>query len=126
MASAVTKKDKTVTQDRRSALYFTTPTTISGGGTVTLMDSIDVSMYSKLTVQLLNTDATDATVKVYGSIKDDPSGSSGGTDWVQIGDDITLDGGVIKAVSTTPLRFLHIVGSGDTAVVTCFVYAEQV
>jgi len=124
MAPTVTVENKSVSQDRRSALYYTTPTTVSG--TETLMNLIDVSMYSKLTVQLLNTDATDATVKVYGSIKDNPSGVAGGTDWVQVGDDITLDGGVIKAISTTPLRYLHIIGTGDTAVVTCWVYAEQV
>ena len=124
MASTVTVENKTASQGRRSALFYTTPTTVSG--TETLMDSIDVSLYSKLTVQLLNTDATDATVKVYGSIKDNPSGSAGGTDWVQVGDDIALDGGAMKAISTTPLRYLHIIGTGDTAVVTCWVYAEQV
>ena len=124
MASTVTRENKTVSQGRRSALFYTTPTTISG--TETLMDSIEVSMYSKLTVQLKNTDDTDATVKVYGSIKNNPSGSAGGTDWVQVGDDITLDTGIMKAISTTPLRHLHIVGTGDTAVVTCWVYAEQV
>ena len=126
MASTVTIENKTVSQGRRSAFFYTTATTISGGGTNTLMDQIEVSMYSKLTVQLKNTDATDATVKVYGSIKNNPSGSAGGTDWVQVGDDITLDTGIMKAISTTPLRHLHIVGTGDTAVVTCWVYAEQV
>ena len=124
MAPTVTVENKSISQDRRSALFYTTPTTVSG--TETLMNRIDVSMYSKLTVQLLNTDATDAVVKVYGSIKDEPSGVAGGTDWVQVGDDIALDGGVIKAISTTPLRYLHITGTGDTAVVTCWVYAEQV
>ena len=124
MASTVTRENKTVSQGRRSALFYTTPTTISG--TETLMDSIEVSMYSKLTVQLKNTDATDATVKVYGSIKNNPDGSVGGTDWVQVGDDITLDTGIMKAISTTALRHLHIVGTGDTAVVTCWGYADQV
>jgi len=124
MAPTVTKENKTVSPNRRSALYYTTPTTVSG--TETLMNLIDVALYSKLTVQLLNTDSTDAVVKVYGAIKDDPAGVVGGTDWVQIGDDIALDGGVIKAISTTPLRYLHITGTGDTAVVTCWVYAEQV
>tara|TARA_R110002020_G_scaffold366134_2_gene578239 strand:+ start:342 stop:716 length:375 start_codon:yes stop_codon:yes gene_type:complete len=124
MAPTATKENKTVSQGRRSALYYTTPTTVSG--TETLMESIEVSMYSKLTLQLLNTDATDAVVKVYGSIKDNPSGSAGGTDWVQVGDDIALDGGAMKAISTTPLRHIHMTGTGDTAVVTCWVYAEQV
>ena len=52
-------------------------------------------------------------------------GSEGGPDWVQIGDDITVDSSAMKAISTTPLRHLCVRAEGETAALTCYVYGEQ-
>ena len=124
MASTVVRVNKR--QDRtRTAATFSNTETVVGSGTTTILDKCDVSLYNRYAIQIFNTDATDGTVKVYGSLKDAP-GSEGGVDWTQIGDDITVDGNALKAISTTPIRHLCVRATGETAALTVIVYAEQV
>ena len=65
--------------------------------------------------------------KVWGSLKDSPS-TVGGSDWTQIGDDISVgtSSNALKAISTTPIRWLSVNATGNGADLTILIYAEQV
>ena len=124
MASTVVRVNKRQDRTRTAATFSNTETAV-GSSENTILDKCDVSLYNRYAIQIFNTDATDGTVKVYGSLKDAP-GSEGGVDWTQIGDDITVDGNALKAISTTPIRHLCVRATGETAALTVIVYAEQV
>ena len=124
MASTVVRVNKRQDRTRTAATFSNTETAV-GSSETTILDKCDVSLYNRYAIQIFNTDATDGTVKVYGSLKDAP-GSEGGADWTQIGDDITVDSNALKAISTTPIRHLCVRATGETAALTVIVYAEQV
>ena len=124
MASTVVRVNKRQDRTRTAATFSNTETAV-GSSETTILDKCDVSLYNRYAIQIFNTDATDGTVKVYGSLKDAP-GSEGGDDWTQIGDDITVDGNALKAISTTSIRHLCVRATGETAALTVIVYAEQV
>ena len=124
MASTVVRVNKRQDRTRTAATFSNTETAV-GSSETTILDKCDVSLYNRYAIQIFNTDATDGTVKVYGSLKDAP-GSEGGVDWTQIGDDITVDSNALKAISTTPIRHLCVRATGETAALTVIVYAEQV
>ena len=124
MASTVVRVNKRQDRTRTAATFSNTETAV-GSGETTILDKCDVSLYNRYAIQIFNTDPTDGTVKVYGSLKDAP-GSEAGADWTQIGDDITVDGNALKAISTTPIRHLCVRATGETAALTVIVYAEQV
>ena len=124
MASTVVRVNKRQDRTRTAATFSNTETAV-GSSETTILDKCDVSLYNRYAIQIFNTDATDGTVKVYGSLKDAP-GSEGGADWTQIGDDSTVDGNALKAISTTPIRHLCVTATGETAALTVIVYAEQV
>ena len=124
MASTVVRVNKRQDRTRTAATFSNTETAV-GSSETTILDKCDVSLYNRYAIQIFNTDATDGTVKVYGSLKDAP-GSEGGVDWTQIGDDITVDGNALKAISTTPIRHLCVRATGNGADLTVIVYAEQV
>ena len=124
MASTVVRVNKRQDRTRTAATFSNTETAV-GSSETTILDKCDVSLYNRYAIQIFNTDSTDGTVKVYGSLKDAP-GDEGGVDWTQIGDDITVDGNALKAISTTPIRHLCVRATGETAALTVIVYAEQV
>ena len=124
MASTVVRVNKRQDRTRTAATFSNTETAV-GSSETTILDKCDVSLYNRYAIQIFNTDATDGTVKLYGSLKDAP-GSEGGADWTQIGDDITVDSNALKAISTTPIRHLCVRATGETAALTVIVYAEQV
>ena len=124
MASTVVRVNKRQDRTRTAATFSNTETAV-GSSETTILDKCDVSLYNRYAIQIFNTDATDGTVKVYGSLKDAP-GDEGGVDWTQIGYDITVDGNALKAISTTPIRHLCVRATGETAALTVIVYAEQV
>jgi hypothetical protein len=124
MAATVIETDCRASAAVRAKLWKNTETAV-GGSETTILNKVGVAGFTRFTIQLANTDGTDGVVKVYGSIRDPSGGSEGGTDWVQIGDDITVDSSAMKAISTTPLRFLCVRAEGETAALTCHVYGEQ-
>jgi hypothetical protein len=124
MASTVVRTSKRLDRSR-TAMTFSNTETAVGASETTVLDKFDVALYHRMTIQIFNTDSTDGTVKVYGSLKDEPA-TEGGDDWTQIGDDITVDGNALKAISTTALKHLCVRATGETAALTVIVYAEQV
>ena len=124
MASTVIETDCRASSAVRAKLWKNTETAV-GASETTILDMVGVAGFTRFTIQLVNTDRTDGVVKVYGSVRDPSAGSEGGTEWVQIGDDITVDSSALKAISTTPLRFLCVRATGETAALTCHVYGEQ-
>ena len=124
MAATVIETDCRASAAVRAKLWKNTETAV-GGSETTILNKVGVAGFTRFSIQLVNTDATDGVVKVYGSIRDPSVGSEGGTEWVQIGDDITVDSSALKAISTTPLRFLCVRATGETAALTCHVYGEQ-
>ena len=123
MASTVIETDCRASAAVRAKLWKNTETAV-GGSETTILDKFGVGGFTRFSIQLANTDATDGVVKVYGSIRGAPS-SEGGSDWVQIGDDITVDSSAMKAISTTPLRHLCVRAEGSGADLTCHIYGEQ-
>jgi len=123
MAATVIETDCRVSSAVRAKLWKNTATTV-GGSETTILNKVGVAGFTRFAIQLYNSDATDAEVKVYGSLKGAP-GTEGGADWVQIGDDITVDSDALKAISTTPLRHICVRATGETAVVSCWVYGEH-
>ena len=126
MASTVVRTSKRLDRTR-TAMTFSNTETAVGASITTVLDKFDAALYNRYAIQILNTDATAATVKVFGSLKDEP-GSEGGTDWTQVGDDIAVSGNsnALKAISTTALKHLCVRAEGETAALTVIVYAEQV
>ena len=126
MASTVVRTSKRLDRTR-TAMTFSNTEPAVGASITTVLDKFDAALYNRYAIQILNTDATAATVKVFGSLKDEP-GSEGGTDWTQVGDDIAVSGNsnALKAISTTALKHLCVRAEGETAALTVIVYAEQV
>jgi hypothetical protein len=99
-----------------------------GGSETTVLDKFDCALYNRYAIQIFNSDGSVAgTVKVFGSLKDSP-GSEGGSDWTQVGDDISVgtSSNALKAISTTPIRHLCVRATGNGADLTVIVYAEQI
>ena len=127
MASTVSSTNKRLDMSRNASLFYNTETAV-GGSETTVLDKFDCSVYNRYSVQLFNSDGSVVGVaKVYGSIKDTPS-TEGGSDWTQIGDDITVgtSSSALKAISTTPIRHLCVRATGNGADLTVLIYAEQV
>ena len=127
MASTWTHVDKRLDSTRQGALWYTTVTAV-GGSATTMLDQIDVSLYNRLSIQIYNSDGSVVGVaKVWGSLKDDP-GAEGGSDWTQLGDDISVgtSSNALKVLSTTPMRWLSINATGNGADLLVYVYGQQV
>jgi hypothetical protein len=127
MASTVVRTNLRLDGSRNAQLYANTETAV-GGSETTVLDKFDCALYNRYSIQIFNSDGSVAgTAKVYGSLKDSP-GSEGGSDWTQVGDDITVgtSSNALKAISTTPLRHLCVRATGNSADLTVIVYAEQV
>ena len=126
MASTVVRTSKRLDRTR-TAMTFSNTETAVGASITTVLDKFDSALYNRFAIQIFNADATAATVKVFGSLKDEPA-REGGSDWTQVGDDIAVtgNGNALKAISTTALKHLCVQAEGETALLTVIVYAEQV
>ena len=126
MASTVVRTSKRLDRSR-TAMTFSNTETAVGASITTVLDKFDAALYNRYAIQIFNTDATAATVKVFGSLKDEP-GSEGGVDWTQVGDDISVgtSSNALKAISTTAVKHLCVRATGNGADLTVIVYAEQV
>ena len=127
MASTVVRTTLRLDQTRNAALFANTETAV-GGSETTVLEKFNCQVFNRYSVQIFNGDGSVAgTAKVYGSLKDSPS-TEGGSDWTQIGDDISVgtNSSALKAISTTPVRWLGVNATGNGADLTCLVYAEQV
>ena len=127
MASTVVRSNQRLDRTR-TAITFSNTETAVGGSETTVLDKFDCALYNRYAIQIFNSDGSVAgTAKVYGSLKDSP-GSEGGSDWTQVGDDISVgtSSNALKAISTTPIRHLCVRATGNGADLTVIVYAEQI
>ena len=127
MASTVVRASKRLDRTR-TAMTFSNTETAVGASITTVLDKFDAALYNRYAIQIFNSDGSvAATAKVFGSLKDSP-GSEGGSDWTQVGDDISVgtSSNALKAISTTPIRHLCVRATGNGADLTVIVYAEQV
>jgi len=127
MASTVVRNNQRLDRTR-TAITFSNTETAVGGSETTVLDKFDCALYNRYAIQIFNSDGSvAATAKVFGSLKDAP-GSEGGSDWTQVGDDISVgtSSNALKAISTTPIRHLCVRATGNGADLTVIVYAEQV
>ena len=127
MASTVVRKNQRLDRTR-TAITFSNTETAVGGSETTVLDKFDCALYNRYAIQIFNSDGSvAATAKVFGSLKDSP-GSEGGSDWTQVGDDISVgtSSNALKAISTTALKHLCVMATGNGADLTVIVYAEQV
>ena len=127
MASTVVRTNLRLDGSRNAQLYANTETAV-GGSETTVLDKFDCALYNRYSIQIFNSDGSVAGVaKVYGSLKDSP-GSEGGSDWTQVGDDISVgtSSNALKAISTTAVKHLCVRATGNGADLTVIVYAEQV
>ena len=94
-----------------------------------VLTETDVEGKSRIGIQIFNTGSSstdqNATFKVYGTLKSSP-GTVGGSDWTQIGDDISViyNSSAYKAISTTPVKAVGITGQTGhaTTTSTCDIY----
>ena len=130
MAPTVVRTTLRLDQTRNAALFENTATAV-GGSETTVLDKFDCALFNRYAIQIFNSDGSVAgTAKVYGSLKDTP-GSEGGSDWTQVGDDISVgtSSNALKAISTTPVRHLCVRATQNTSsaeAITVIVYAEQI
>ena len=127
MASTDVRTSKRLDRTR-TAMTFSNTETAVGGSETTVLDKFDAALYNRFAIQIFNSDGSvAATVKVFGSLKDEPA-TEGGVDWPQVGDDISVgtSSNALKATSTTALKHLCVRATGNGADLTVIVYAEQV
>ena len=127
MASTVVRTSKRLDRTR-TAMTFSNTETAVGGSETTVLDKYDAALYNRFAIQILNSDGSTAGVaKVYGSLKDEP-GTEGGSDWTQVGDDISVgtSSNALKSISTTALKHLCVRATGNGADLTVLVYGEQI
>ena len=127
MASTVVRTSKRLDRTR-TAMPFSNTETAVGGSETTVLDKFDAALYNRFAIQILNSDGSTAGVaKVYGSLKDAP-GTEGGSDWTQVGDDISVgtSSNALKSISTTALKHLCVRATGNGADLTVLVYGEQI
>ena len=127
MASTVVRTSKRLDRTRTAMTFANTETAV-GGSETTGLDKFDAALYNRFAIQILNSDGSTAGVaKVYGSLKDEP-GTEGGSDWTQVGDDISVgtSSNALKSISTTALKHLCVRATGNGADLTVLVYGEQI
>jgi hypothetical protein len=97
-----------------------------------VLTATDVEGKSRIGIQIFNTGSgstRNSTFKVFGTLKTSP-GTVGGSNWTQIGDDISVDAGsnAYKAISTTPIKSIGITGqtvhASDTSTCDVFIMAD--
>ena len=108
MANVETKTRSTSTQ--QSLLVKNGATVALSGSAAVVLDSIDATAFERATIQIRNEgEGATITAKVFGSLFD-AAGTVGGSNWTQIGDDITITNAsnALKSISTTGLRKLGV------------------
>jgi hypothetical protein len=109
-------------------LYITETSDVAiGASETTVVASTRCGMMERFGIQLFNSDASvAATAKVYGSLLEAP-GTEGGSDWTQIGDDITVavSSSAIKAIATTPLKHICVRATGNGADLTAYILGQE-
>ena len=97
-----------------------------------VLTATDVEGKSRIGIQIFNTGSgstRNSTFKVFGTLKTSP-GTVGGSNWTQIGDDISVDASsnAYKAISTTPIKSIGITGqtvhASDTSTCDVFIMAD--
>ena len=127
MTSTVTRTKLRLDANRNANLFENTETAV-GGSATTMMDAFSCALFTRYSIQIFNGDGSVVGVaKVWASLVDLP-GAVGGADWTQVGDDISIatSSSALKAISTTPVRWLSVNATGNGADLLCIVYAEQV
>ena len=108
MANVETKTRSTSTQ--QSLLVKNGATVALSGSAAVVLDSIDATAFERATIQIRNEgECATITAKVFGSLFD-AAGTVGGSNWTQIGDDISItnDSNAMKSIATTGLRKLGV------------------
>ena len=108
MANVETKTRSTSTQ--QSLLVKNGATVALSGSAAVVLDSIDATAFERATIQIRNEgEGATITAKVFGSLFD-AAGTVGGSNWTQIGDDISItnDSNAMKSIATTGLRKLGV------------------
>ena len=111
MANVETKTRSTSTQ--QSLLVKNGAAVGLSGSAAVVLSEIDATAFERATIQikhgLSGSDTNTITAKVFGSLYD-AAGTVGGSNWTQIGDDITITNAsnALKSISTTGLRKLGV------------------
>ena len=127
MASTVTRTQLRLDASRNASLFENTETAV-GGSATTMMDAFSCAIYNRYSIQIFNGDGSVVGVaKVWASLKDSPN-AVGGSDWTQVGDDISVgtSSNALKSISTTALKHLCVRATGNGADLTVLVYGEQI
>lgn len=111
-------REVSIIQDSASGTDNDVTSTSNPGDTV--LAPTEVRGVDKFGLQFIEVNNNACTVKVYGSLVEEP-GATIGTNWNQIGDDISVgaNSNAYKAISTTPLKWIAVtakVASGTSRV----------
>ena len=110
MANSETNSRSTSTQT--SKLVTNAAVVALSGSAAVAITEIDATAYERATIQIrhgVSSGTATITAKVWGSLFD-AAGTVGGSNWTQIGDDITIANATsaLKSISTTGLRKLGV------------------
>ena len=110
MANSETNSRSTSTQT--SKLVTNAAVVALSGSAAVAISEIDATAYERATIQIrhgVSSGTATITAKVWGSLFD-AAGTVGGSNWTQIGDDITIANATsaLKSISTTGLRKLGV------------------
>jgi len=104
--------DKTRISNSLQSMTVTNAAVGLSGSAVVVLDVINAEAFERATIQIRNeSEGATITAKVYGSLFGaDVHGTVGGSNWVQIGDDITIanDSAAMKSIATTGLKFVGV------------------
>ena len=110
MANSETNSRSTSTQT--SKLVTNAAVVALSGSAAVAITEIDATAYERATIQIrhgVSSGTATITAKVWGSLFD-AAGTVGGSNWTQIGDDITIANATsaLKSISSTGLRKLGV------------------
>ena len=119
-------REVSIIQDSASGTDNDADDTSDPGDTV--LAPTEVRGVDKFGLQFIEVNNNACTVKVWGSLVEEP-GASIGTNWNQIGDDIsvTANGNAYKAISTTPLKWIAVTAkvSSGTSRVKSYILGQE-